>query len=69
MNPAKVTIDLYNMMGQKVARAYEATLGSGKQEATIGRRTLGLSAGNYAFQFTTENSFGKFFQTKMLTIE
>ena len=67
--PADVKIDLYNLMGVKVAELMHEKLGSGNHNCIVNRNKYdSLPAGNYAYQLTTLNAAGKFMQVKMLTI-
>lgn len=67
--PAEVKIDLYNLMGVKVAELMHEKLGSGNHNCIVNRNKYdSLPAGNYAYQLTTLNAAGKFMQVKMLTI-
>lgn len=68
---ARVTLELFDMMGRKVAKLLdEQPLASGDHSYTLGRQGQGygaLAQGNYVYQFTTTNNLGTFRQCKVLT--
>ncbi|MFI5172628.1 MAG: T9SS type A sorting domain-containing protein [Chitinophagales bacterium] len=66
---ANVKIDLYNMMGIKVAELMNEKLAAGDHNCLVNLNdsSINLPAGNYAYQLTTENELGKFMQVKVMT--
>jgi len=58
-----VTVDLYNLLGQKVRTLHRGTLSSGRMEQ-IDVRTNGLSSGVYIVRMQGES----FTKTKRLTV-
>jgi len=68
---ADVKIEVFSMQGIKMGEVLNSKLSTGEHEVTISRKignTL-LAPGNYAYQLTTENSFGRFKQVKVMTVE
>ncbi len=68
--PAEVSIELFNLMGVKVAQLLQANLSAGEHICNVNLESIKtkLPAGNYAYQLTTQNSAGRFMQVKILTI-
>jgi protocatechuate 3,4-dioxygenase beta subunit len=67
VNASKVTLELYDLAGQKVASVVENNLGAGDQAIALNMAKLGIANGNYAYQLVVENANGVFRQTKIMT--
>jgi len=69
MFPAEVKIELFNLMGIKVAELLNEKMDTGNHTCNVNMdKYSNLAAGNYAYQLTSLNVAGKFMQVKMLTI-
>lgn len=63
-----VTIDLYDLMGQKVARVYNAKgVLAGEQQCVVDLEKLALPTANYMYQIEVTNGEGTFKDVKMMT--
>jgi protocatechuate 3,4-dioxygenase beta subunit len=67
LQPADLTIDLYDLQGKKVATVQQNNLTSGDHNVTLNMQSLGLSTGNYVYQMTVKNKNGVFTDCKMMT--
>lgn len=63
-----VKIELFNLMGIKVAEVSKHGLSSGLQEIEINTNQLGIASANYVYQIEVNNSNGIFRQCKMMTL-
>jgi len=63
-----VKIELFNLMGIKVAEVSKRGLSSGFQEIEINTNQLGIASANYVYQIEVNNSKGSFRQCKMMTL-
>lgn len=66
--PSEVTLELWDLMGKKVATIAEKALGAGDHIFDIELASLGLSAANYIYQLQVQNVSGNFGDCKMMTI-
>tara|TARA_Y100000782_G_scaffold115273_1_gene156534 strand:- start:5353 stop:6366 length:1014 start_codon:yes stop_codon:yes gene_type:complete len=62
-----VSVDLYDMMGRKVASVAPQSFSSGEQSITLNMEKLGLPTANYLYQIKVENSNGSYVDSKMMT--
>jgi hypothetical protein len=68
INASDVTIDLYDLMGQKVARVYNAKgVLAGEQQCVVDLAKLALPMANYMYQIEVTNGDGTFKDVKMMT--
>ena len=67
-NTSDVKIELFNLMGNKVAEVSRHALSSGSQEIEINAHDLGIASANYIYQIEVNNSNGSFRQCKMMTL-
>jgi protocatechuate 3,4-dioxygenase beta subunit len=67
---SRVTIELFDLQGRKVAHVVSRTMEAGEQNVLLKREVGGimLSEGSYVYQLTVENSNGSFRQCKLLTV-
>jgi protocatechuate 3,4-dioxygenase beta subunit len=68
VNASNVVIDIYDMTGKKIAGVLNQRMDAGDHEVTLTRESVSLSKGNYMYQLTIENHFGRYHQCKVLTI-
>jgi protocatechuate 3,4-dioxygenase beta subunit len=68
VNEGDVAIDLYDLMGRKVATVLDENRQAGKHECTVNFPKLGLAAENYVYQITVKNADGTFKDVKMMTV-
>lgn len=69
INPAQVSIDLYDLNGRKVARVVEQELIAGDYNFPLSLGTLGLPISNYAYQIEVKNADGIFTDVKLMTVQ
>lgn len=63
-----VTIDLYDLMGQKVARVFnQKGILAGEQQCVVDLEKLALPSANYMYQIEVTNGDGTFKDVKMMT--
>lgn len=62
-----VQLDLFDLMGRKVATIMEHNLDAGSQTIEVNFKALGIGAGSYVYQLQVSNSVGTFRQCKMMT--
>lgn len=67
VQPADLTVDLFDLQGKKVATIQRSNLASGDHSIDISMSSLGLPTGNYVYQTTVKNSSGVFVDSKMMT--
>jgi protocatechuate 3,4-dioxygenase beta subunit len=67
VNGGDVTIDLYDLNGQKVATVLNESLQSGEHKCLVNFQKLGLATANYMYQIQVKNSDGLFKDVKMMT--
>ena len=67
---SEIKIELYDLMGIKIAELMHEKLPAGDHQCVIDlqKNNLNLPAGNYAYQLTSQNAAGRFMQVKVLTI-
>lgn len=67
---SRVTIELFDLQGRKVADVVRRTMEAGEQNVVLKRDLQGsnLPEGSYVYQITVENSNGSFKQCKLLTV-
>lgn len=66
-NTSDVKMELYDLMGKKLATLEQQQLAPGDQEMRIDLTTLGLPVANYVYQLHVANSEGTFTQCKFMT--
>ncbi|MBF9219761.1 T9SS type A sorting domain-containing protein [Hymenobacter ruricola] len=66
---ADVRLDLFDMLGRKVAGVVRKGRGAGTQSIKLNLVGLGLAAGDYAYQLEVTNRHGVFRQRKLMTAE
>jgi hypothetical protein len=61
---------VFSMKGERVAGIAAAPFGAGSHSIALDRshHLKGLPSGNYVYQFTFENSQGRFTQHKVMTV-
>jgi len=64
---ADVRLDLYDLMGRKVATIDKADLNSGEHRVDIDVEKLGLAPGNYVYQINVRTASGTYTDHKMMT--
>jgi hypothetical protein len=62
-----VKIELYDLMGRKLAEVSPGLMASGDQTVTFNVSDLGLNSANYIYQLQVSNDQGSFTQCKMMT--
>lgn len=64
-----VSLEIFDMNGKKVESIAPVRLGPGSHTIELDRQGLlaHLGSGSYVYQFTCENSFGRFTQCKVMT--
>lgn len=62
-----VRLDLFDLMGRKVATIEENNLGAGNQSIAVSFNSLGIPAGSYVYQLEVSNSVGTYRQCKLMT--
>jgi protocatechuate 3,4-dioxygenase beta subunit len=67
VNGGDVTIDLYDLNGQKIATVLNENLQSGEHKCFVNFQKLGLATANYMYQMEVKNSDGLFKDVKMMT--
>jgi len=65
--PSEVTIELWDLMGRKVAAVLKQTLSAGDHQLAIHPKIIGIPAGNYVYQIIVKNSNGIFRDGKVMT--
>lgn len=68
-NDSDVRLELYDLMGKKVAEVKHPGLGKGDQEITLNLAALNVPTSNYIYQLHVTNSTGSFTQCKMMTAQ
>lgn len=68
MSPSNVRLDLWDIMGRKVATLRNASLPAGEHRVHVDLQALGLPSANYAYQLEMENGSGLFKDCKMMTL-
>lgn len=70
VSTSRVTIELFDLQGRKVANVVSRTMEAGEQNVVLKRDVQGstLPEGSYVYQITVENSNGSFKQCKLLTV-
>ncbi len=66
-NGGDVTIDLFDIMGRKVAAIVREGLAPGGHTIIVDMAKLGLGSSNYVYQLTVKNSNGVFRQCKLMS--
>lgn len=69
MNTSDVKIELFDMMGKKVAIIKRDNLSEGNHEITVNLKDLEIAKSNYVYQLEVTNRYGIFRQCKMMTVE
>jgi protocatechuate 3,4-dioxygenase beta subunit len=67
--PSDVKIELYDLMGRKVAHVERANMAAGEQRIELNLANLQIAKTNYAYQLTVSNKNGAFSQCKMMTAQ
>lgn len=67
VQPADLTLDLFDLQGKKAATIQRNNLTSGEHKIDLNMQSLGLSTGNYVYQVTVKNNKGVFVDSKMMT--
>ena len=65
-NPSSVVIDVYDITGKRLQGIINRKMDAGEHEIVFNNETL--AKGNYVYQMTIENAFGRYHQCKVLTI-
>lgn len=64
---SEVTIELWDLMGRRVATVVKQNFSAGEQRIAISPKSLNIPAGNYVYQLIVKNSSGTFKDCKMMT--
>lgn len=67
VQPADLTLYLYDLQGKKVKTIQKNNLPAGEHNFELNMQSLGLSTGNYVYQMTVKNTNGVFVDSKMMT--
>lgn len=67
IQPADLTLDLYDLQGKKVTTIQQNNLAAGEHKMSLDMQKLGLATGNYVYQITVKNKNGVFVDGKMMT--
>jgi protocatechuate 3,4-dioxygenase beta subunit len=69
-NSGQVSLDVFNMKGERVVTIAATLFGAGSHSISLDHSNdmNGLPSGNYVYQFTFENSQGRFTQCKVMTL-
>lgn len=65
---ARVQLELYNIMGQKVATIVDKNMEIGDHLVPVNAKSLNLAKGDYVYQITTTNEYGRFTQCKLMSL-
>ncbi|HMG16598.1 MAG TPA: T9SS type A sorting domain-containing protein [Saprospiraceae bacterium] len=69
INSSDVKIELFDLMGKKIAIIKRVSLAEGDHEITVNIKDLEIPKGNYVYQIEVTNRNGVFRQCKMMTAE